>query len=71
MAFEPWMFVAMEEMGYGDTNEALLNRVANRLSQSPNDVIENDEFIEACVSCGVDPYSFTQKDLEKLQRKLR
>ena len=70
MAFQPWMFAAMEEAGYGDTNEALLNRVANCLSNSPNDVIDTEEFRSSCISCGVDPDSFTQDDLEQLQRKL-
>ena len=70
MCFEPWMLAAMEEAGYGDTNEALLNRVANHLSESPNDVIDTSEFRSACMDCGVDPDSFTQDDLEKLQSKL-
>ena len=70
MAFQPWMLAALEEAGYGDTNEALLNRVANYLSHSPKDVIDTAEFRSACISCGVDPVSFTQDDLEKLQRKL-
>ena len=71
MCFESWMLAAMEEAGYGDTNEALLNRVANHLSDSPNDVIDTSEFRSACMDCGVDPDSFTQDDLEKLQSKLK
>lgn len=70
MAFQPWMLAAMEETGYGDTNEALLNRVANHLSHSPNDVIDTAEFRSACIACGVDPNSFTQADLDKLESKL-
>ena len=70
MPFRPWMLAAMEEGGYGDTNEALLNRVAKYLSKSPNDVIDTSEFRAACFSCGIDPDSFTQYDLEKLQNKL-
>lgn len=70
MAYQPWMLGAMEEAGYGDTNEALINRVARQLSKSPNDVIDTAEFRSACISCGVDPDSFTQTDLDKLQRQL-
>lgn len=70
MSYKPWMLAAMEEAGYMTTNEGLINRVANYLSHSPNDVIETDEFREACVSCNVDPDSFTQSDLDRLQRKL-
>ena len=71
LCFEPWMLAAMEEAGYGDTSEALISRVANRLSQSPNDVIDTDEFRSACMACGVDPDSFTQRDLDRLQQKLK
>lgn len=69
--FEPWMLAAMEEEGYMDTSEGLINRVAKKLSQSPNDVIDTAEFRDACFSCGVDPDSFTQRDLETLQEKLK
>ena len=68
--FEPWMLAAMEEEGYMDTSEGCINRVAKRLAKSPNSTIDTDEFQCACYSCGVDPDSFTQADLDKLQRKL-
>ncbi len=71
MAFEPWMLAAMEEAGYTDTNEGLISRVANVLNRSSNDTIDTAEFRSACVSAGVDPDSFTQSDLDSLQRKLR
>lgn len=68
--FEPWMLAAMEAEGYTDTNEGLINRVAKELSKSPNDTIDTEEFRSTCISCGVDPDSFTQSDLAKLQKKL-
>ena len=34
-------------------------------------VIDTEEFRAACISCGVDPDSFTQDDLKKPQRKLK
>ena len=70
MEFKDWHLAVLEDYGYGDTNTALINRVARHLSKSESDVIDNDEFIEACNSCGVDPHSFTQKDLDELQSKL-
>ena len=70
MAFKDWHMAVLEDYGYGDTNTALINRVARQLAKSDNDVIENDAFIRACDDCGVDPYSFTQKDLDELQGKL-
>ena len=39
MAFKDWHLAAMEEAGYMDTNTGLINRVANKLAQSPNDTI--------------------------------
>lgn len=71
MTFDPWMLGAMEEAGHGTTNEALLNRVANYLAESPNDIIDTSEFYSACIACGVAPDSFSPDDLEKLQGKLK
>ncbi len=68
--FEAWQLAMMEDYGLMDTNTGLINRVARRLAQSPNDTIDTDEFRSTCYSCGVDPDSFTQRDLEQLQRKL-
>ena len=70
MSFKPWMLAAMEEEGYMDTSEGCINRVAKYLAKSPNDIIDTAEFRRACYACDVDPDSFTQSDLEKLQRKL-
>ena len=70
MSYKAWHLGAIEEAGYMDTNDGLINRVANYLAQSPNPTIETEEFREACIRCNVDPDSFTQNDLEKLQRRL-
>ena len=67
MPFQPWMLGIMEEYGLTDTNTGHINRVANYLAKSPNDVIETSEFSRACIACNVDPDSFTQKDLDELQ----
>lgn len=65
-----WQLAAMEEAGYMDTREGCINRVAHYLAKSPNATINTDEFRRACYACNVDPDSFTQSDLNKLQRKL-
>ena len=70
MSYKPWHMAAMEDYGYGTTSTALINRVAVYLAKYGSDSIGNDEFIAACRACGVDPYSFTQEDLDQLQRKL-
>ena len=58
--FKPWMLAAMEDEGYTDTSDGLINRVAKYLAKSPNDTIDTAEFRSACISCNVDPDSFTQ-----------
>ena len=70
MTFKPWHLAAMEDYGYTDTNTGLINRVARQLAKSPNDTIGSDEFRSACIACNVDPDSFTDSDLEQLQKKL-
>ena len=70
MAYKPWHLAAMEEFGYMDTNNGLINRVANYLAKSRNDVIDTAEFRRACIACNVDPDSFTQSDLDQLQARL-
>ena len=70
MAFKAWQLAALEEYGYMDTDDGLINRVARRLAESPNDTIDTAEFRSACNASSGDPDSFTQSDLDKLQRKL-
>ena len=70
MELKDWHLAVLEDYGFGDTDTALINRVAKHLAKNDNSVIENDEFIRACNDCSVDPYSFTQKDLDELQAKL-
>ncbi len=70
MGFEGWQLAMMEDYGYMDTNTGLINRVARELAKSPNDSIETEEFRAACFRTGVDPDSFTEDDLDQLQRKL-
>lgn len=70
MAFKPWHLAAMEEAGYMDTSESCIQRVARYLANSPNDTIDTMEFRNACISCNVDPDSFTQSDLKRLQQIL-
>ena len=68
--FKPWMLAAMEDEGYMDTSDGLINRVAKYLAKSLNDTIDITEFRCACIACNIDPDSFTQSDLDKLQKKL-
>lgn len=69
--FKPWMLAAMEDEGYMDTSDGLINRVAKYLAKSHNDTTDTAEFRSACIAGNVDPDSFTKSDLDKLQKKLR
>ena len=68
--FKDWQLAMMEDYGMMDTNTGLINRVARHLAKSLNETIDTEEFRSACLSCGVDPDSFTHSDLDQLQRKL-
>ena len=70
MAFVPWMLAAMEDEGYMDTSHGLNMRVAKYLAKNCSDEIGTEEFRSACISCGVDPDSVTQSDLNEIQDKL-
>ena len=70
MMYEPWMFVAMEEYGYTDTNQGLINRVARELSEESAGEIPWETFCQACFSCDVDPYSFSDDDFRLLNEAL-
>ena len=67
---DPGFLGYMESEGMMDTNEGLISRVAKVLEQSSNSVIDTDEFRVACISAGVDPDSFTETDLQRLQEML-
>lgn len=68
---DPGFLAYMESEGMMDTNEGLVARVAKVLQDSPNDTINTEEFRAACRSAGVDPDSFTQGDLDRLQQMLK
>ena len=70
MSYSPWMLAAMEEEGYMTTSHGLNMRVAKYLAENGSDEIGNEEFRDACVSCGVDPDSIDQDDLADIQNKL-
>ena len=70
MVPEPWQLAMLEEYGYMDTNDGLINRVARCLANSPNETIDTAEFRSACIASGVDPGSFTQSDLNMLKQKI-
>ena len=70
MFYSSWQLAALEEAGYMDTSESCIKRVAHYLENSPNDTIHKTEFRQACIRCNVDPDSFSQSDLDELQRKL-
>ena len=68
--FKDWQLALMEDYGLMDTDAGLINRVARRLAESPNDTIDTAQFRQACSACGVDPDSFSQADLALLRKKL-
>ncbi len=70
MDFNPIILSILEEEGYTDTSDGCINRVAKYLAENGSEMIGTEEFRNACYICDVDPDSFTQSDLKKLQEKL-
>ena len=68
--FEPCMLAAMEEAGIMDTKEGHINRVSNYLKNNATGDVSYSEFRSACIACNVNPASFDQQDLDRLQHKL-
>lgn len=64
------ILTALEEMGYTDTNEGLLNRLARALNRLPGDSIDDATLRRVCIDRNIDPDSLTPSDLQKLQEKL-
>lgn len=67
---DPGFLAYMESEGMMDTSEGLVAKVAAVLRESPNEVIDREEFRQACHSVGVDPDSFTERDFQRLQEML-
>ena len=44
MELKDWHLAVLEDYGFGDTDTALINRVARHLAKSESDVIDNDEW---------------------------
>ena len=57
MSFDAWMLNAMEEYGYTDTNDGLINRVAVEIQRMhpKGGNVDYAEFCRICRGCGVDP----------------
>lgn len=70
MGFEAWQLAAMDAYGYMEDTDGPIWRVARYLAQGPGRTVEEDEFREACLACGVDFYDFTQLDITKLNHIL-
>lgn len=70
MSFKPWHLAAMEDNGYMATSHGLNMKVARYLAKNGSEDIGEDEFIDACVTCGVDPSSVTPEDIADIQNKL-
>ena len=67
--WEPWMLGEMEEEGLLDTRESYINRLAKYFKENDYTDVGNDEFIEACRACGIDPYSFNEYELREIEKR--
>lgn len=70
MGFQPWKLGAMEEHGHTSTSQGRINRVARYLVGHTSGDIDAVTFERACASCGIDPHSFRQSDIDEIQKKI-
>lgn len=66
--FDPMMGAELaraEELGLLDTQEGVLNRIAQVLAETvfPGPISE-DDIEDACLECGVDPFSLDDEEIE-------
>lgn len=71
MSLDPMFMAFMEESGEVDTKEGRINRVALSLKKCRIQNIDTSTFERVCRECGIDPTSFTQKDIQRIEMKLK
>lgn len=65
--FEPWMLAAMEEAGYMDTHEGLIDRITLFIACEGINLDGKDAFKQVCLECDVDPSILTEDDFVHLR----
>ena len=67
MSYEPWMLAAIDQAGYNGIRDEHIIAVANELLKTGKSSISRADFERACSRCGIDPSTFTQRDLNTLE----
>lgn len=70
MPFEVWQLAAIDEYGYNEGRSSLIRQVAEYLVNHYSGTVGYEEFSESCSACSVDPDSFSQSDITKLNHIL-
>lgn len=70
MAFNPWQLAAIDEYGYNEDRNSPIRQVAEHLAAHYSGTVGYEEFSESCFACGIDPNSFSQSDITKLNHIL-
>lgn len=68
--FEAWQLAMIDEAGYNGIRDEHLDKVADSLLLTGLTEIDRETFNRHCRLCCIDPNTFTEDDLEKLQEKL-
>lgn len=68
--FEPWQMAAMDEAGVFGIRQKHIDAVAEEILRTGITEVSRQDFDRACWNCHIDPNSFTQEDLDKLQDRL-
>lgn len=68
--FEPWQMAAMDEAGVFGVRDKHIDAVAEEILRTGITEVSRQNFDRACWNCHIDPISFTQEDLDRLQQRL-
>lgn len=68
--FEPWQMAAMDEAGVFGVRQKHIDAVAEEILRTGITDVSRQDFDRACWNCHIDPSSFTQEDLVRLEQRL-
>ncbi len=69
MSFDGSDWYLFEHLGFSDTKNGQINRVARYLAENCSGSIDRAEFDRVCRACDVDPDSFSQDELNEIEEK--
>lgn len=70
MVYEPWQLAAVDEHGYNEDRNSPIRQVAEYMAEHYSGTVGYGEFSQSCAAFGVNPDSFSQSDITRLNHIL-